>query len=86
MILSRLSLLIYPSPLVTRGRFAVDLHGGRSNWDARAISRMWYGCQVAACGIPMTFMGSEMHHSGWWGVEDKGRMIDWGLAGKHKQW
>jgi len=31
---------------------------------------MWYSCQVLAQGIPMMFMGTEWHHSGWWGVED----------------
>lgn len=60
-------------------RYAVDLFGGRGTWEGRAKARFWYGGQLAAVGIPMLFMGTEFHHSGWWGVERE-NMINWDLS------
>ena len=60
-------------------RYYVARLGGRENWHARAQVRMWYALQAAACGLPMTFMGTETLQDEWWHVDEQHR-FNWGLA------
>ena len=39
-------------------RYPVEYMGGREDWTARALSRMWYAIQCTGQGIPMAFMVS----------------------------
>jgi 1,4-alpha-glucan branching enzyme len=39
---------------------------GRSDWTARAQARLGWALNVAMPGTPMLFMGTEVHHSGYW--------------------
>ncbi|KAF8819808.1 alpha amylase, catalytic domain-containing protein [Cardiosporidium cionae] len=58
--------------------YLVELLGGRQNWHARAQCRMWYALQAMSRGIPMLFMGSELHQDKWWNVEAS-RCMKWSL-------
>ena len=55
------------------GRF-----GGHHDWKARAMGRMWWGVMCAGQGLPMMFMGSEVHQGGHWHTEWE-TSFDWGL-------
>ena len=39
---------------------------GRDDWTARAKARLGWALNVAMPGTPMMFMGSEVHHYGYW--------------------
>jgi 1,4-alpha-glucan branching enzyme len=55
------------------GRF-----GGHGDWRARATARMWWGAMCAGQGLPLMFMGTEIHQGGHWHV-DLDTSFDWGL-------
>lgn len=57
--------------------------GGREDWTARAKARLGWALTVAMPGTPMLFMGSEMHHYGYWcpDLDQYGdHRLDWALA------
>lgn len=63
-------------------RFFIDHVGGRSDWLARAKTRMWWSavaCGVVS-GVPMCFQGTETLQGGWWHTD---KPFDWGLASKN---
>jgi len=60
-------------------RWPVDYMGGRRDWGARARIRMWNAIQCTAQGIPMTFMGTEVMHDGYWHVDEHHR-LNWDYA------
>jgi 1,4-alpha-glucan branching enzyme len=69
-------------------RYFVELIGGpltgRENWYALAQARMGWALAVAAPGTPMMFMGTEIHHSGYWNpaLDPFGdHRFDWSIAG-----
>jgi 1,4-alpha-glucan branching enzyme len=51
-------------------RYFVEREGGvivgRDNWTARAKARLGWALNVTAPGTPMLFMGTEVHHHGYW--------------------
>jgi 1,4-alpha-glucan branching enzyme len=56
---------------------------GRDDWTARAKARMGWALNVAMPGTPMLFMGSEVHHWGYWnpGADAYGdHRFNWALA------
>ena len=61
-------------------RYFVARWGGRSNWHARAQTRMWYALQALARGLPLVFMGTETLQDPWWHADEHHR-FDWSLAG-----
>lgn len=61
-------------------RYAVDqLGGGRTDSRATAAARCWWAANIAAAGLPMMFMGTEMAQSGWWDT-DQWHGIQWANA------
>ncbi len=69
-------------------RYFVELIGGpitgRQNWFAEAQARMGWAMAIAAPGTPMMFMGTEIHHDGYWNpaLDPFGdHRFDWSIAG-----
>jgi 1,4-alpha-glucan branching enzyme len=65
-------------------RYFVELFGGRSNWYARAKTRLGWALNIACVGTPMLFMGGECHMWGYWtdGEDRNGdHRFDWSIAG-----
>ncbi len=69
-------------------RYFIELIGGpvtgRQNWYALAQARMGWALNVAAPGTPLLFMGSEIHHYGYWNpsLDPFGdHRFDWSIAG-----
>mmetsp|Transcript_5310 Transcript_5310/g.19417 ORF Transcript_5310/g.19417 Transcript_5310/m.19417 type:complete len:341 (-) Transcript_5310:160-1182(-) len=61
-------------------RYPVDQFGaGRGDGKACNAVRLWYTANVMAAGIPLLFMGSEFHASGWWN-NDEWHSMKWDLA------
>lgn len=62
-------------------RYFVDQMGyeGRGDPRARCCMRAWYTANVAAAGIPMAFMGTELPQYGWW-APDPDHGFNWGIA------
>lgn len=62
-------------------RYFVDQmgYGGRGDEKARACMRAWFTANIAAAGIPMAFMGTEIAQYGWW-APDADHSFNWGLA------
>ena len=56
----------------------VSRFGGRGEWRARASARLWWGVMCAGQGLPMMFMGTEVHQDGHWHTGDDEK-FDWGL-------
>jgi 1,4-alpha-glucan branching enzyme len=62
---------------------------GRSNWYALAKARMGWGLAVAAPGTPLLFMGTEVHHYGYWNAATDtygDHRFDWSIAGDPTAW
>jgi 1,4-alpha-glucan branching enzyme len=56
---------------------------GRSDWTARATARLGWALNVTMPGTPMLFMGTEVHHYGYWcpDPDDFGdHRFDWALT------
>lgn len=67
-------------PIGGHHRYAVDAFcGGRTDPHAFASARLWYAANVAAAGLPMLFMGTEIAQNGWWHVDEHHR-LQWDLA------
>jgi 1,4-alpha-glucan branching enzyme len=69
-------------------RYFVELIGGavtgRQNWYALAQARMGWALNIAIPGTPMMFMGTEVHHYGYWNpaLDPFGdHRFDWSIAG-----
>lgn len=55
---------------------------GRNDWTARAKARLGWALNVTMPGTPMMFMGTEVHHYGYWGpdTDEYGdHRYDWAL-------
>nr|QKY15164.1 starch branching enzyme (1,4-alpha-glucan branching enzyme II) (SBE2) [Polytomella parva] len=62
-------------------RYPADQYGGgRHDPAAVACVRLWYGANVAAAGLPLVFMGTEVAMSGWWNSDEADRRMQWALA------
>jgi 1,4-alpha-glucan branching enzyme len=56
---------------------------GRSDWTAQAKARLGWALNVTMPGTPMLFMGSEVHHYGYWSPDSDGygdHRFDWSLT------
>jgi 1,4-alpha-glucan branching enzyme len=56
---------------------------GRNEWNARARARLAWALNIAMPGTPMLFMGSEVHHYGYWcpdSDEFGDHRFDWNLT------
>ncbi|MGA2135817.1 MAG: alpha-amylase family glycosyl hydrolase [Bryobacteraceae bacterium] len=69
-------------------RYFVELIGGavtgRQNWYALAQARMGWALNIAIPGTPMMFMGTEVHHYGYWNpaLDPFGdHRFEWAIAG-----
>jgi 1,4-alpha-glucan branching enzyme len=69
-------------------RYFVELIGGpvtgRDNWYAFAQARMGWALGATLPGTPMMFMGTEVHHYGYWNPEldpNGDHRFDWSIAG-----
>jgi len=81
------------APDLPENRYFVELVGGaivgRQNWYALAQARMGWALNVAIPGTPMMFMGTEIHHFGYWnpGLDPYGdHRFDWSIAGDPTGW
>jgi 1,4-alpha-glucan branching enzyme len=68
-------------------RYFVERAGGvttgRDNWTARAQARLGWALNVAMPGTPMLFMGTEVHHWGYWNPDTDAygdHRFNWDLA------
>jgi 1,4-alpha-glucan branching enzyme len=60
---------------------------GRDQYDARSKARMGWALNVAIPGTPMLFMGTEVHHYGYWDpIQDENgdHRFDWALRADAK--
>ena len=74
-------------------RYFVELIGGaltgRQNWFALAQARMGWALNIAVPGTPLLFMGTEVHHYGYWNPENDpfgDHRFDWTIAGDATGW
>ena len=81
------------APDLRENRYFVELIGGavvgRQNWYALAQARMGWALNIAIPGTPMMFMGTEIHHYGYWnpGLDLYGdHRFDWSIAGDATGW
>ncbi len=81
------------APDLRENRYFVELIGGavvgRENWYALAQARMGWALNVAVPGTPMMFMGTEVHHYGYWNpsLDPYGdHRFDWSIAGDSTGW
>ena len=80
-------------PDLRENRYFVELIGGaltgRQNWFALAQARMGWALNIAVPGTPMLFMGTEVHHYGYWNPENDpfgDHRFDWTIAGDATGW
>jgi 1,4-alpha-glucan branching enzyme len=76
------------APDLRENRYFVELVGGamtgRQNWYALAQARMGWALNIAIPGTPLLFMGTEIHHYGYWNpsLDPFGdHRFDWAIAG-----
>jgi len=76
------------APDLRENRYFVELIGGavvgRQNWYALAQARMGWALNIAIPGTPMMFMGTEVHHYGYWNpaLDPFGdHRFEWAIAG-----
>ena len=76
------------APDLRENRYFVELIGGemtgRQNWYALAQARMGWALNIAVPGTPMMFMGTEVHHNGYWNpaLDPFGdHRFEWAIAG-----
>jgi 1,4-alpha-glucan branching enzyme len=76
------------APDLRENRYFVELIGGsvvgRQNWYALAQARMGWALNIAIPGTPMMFMGTEVHHYGYWNpaLDPYGdHRFEWAIAG-----
>jgi 1,4-alpha-glucan branching enzyme len=76
------------APDLRENRYFVELIGGalvgRQNWYALAQARMGWALNIAIPGTPMMFMGTEVHHYGYWNpaLDPNGdHRFEWAIAG-----
>jgi 1,4-alpha-glucan branching enzyme len=81
------------APDLRENRYFVELIGGavtgRQNWYALAQARMGWALSIAIPGTPMLFMGTEVHHYGYWNpaLDPFGdHRFDWAIAGDPTGW
>jgi 1,4-alpha-glucan branching enzyme len=81
------------APDLRENRYFVELIGGpvtgRQNWYALAQARMGWTLNIAIPGTPMLFMGTEIHHYGYWNpaLDPFGdHRFEWAIAGDSTGW
>lgn len=81
------------APDLRENRYFVELIGGaitgRENWYALAQARLGWALNIAIPGTPMLFMGTEVHHYGYWNpaLDPFGdHRFDWAIAGDPTGW
>ena len=81
------------APDLGENRYFVELIGGavtgRRNWYALAQARMGWALNIAIPGTPLLFMGTEVHHYGYWNpaLDPFGdHRLDWAIIGDPIGW